>query len=128
MLNRIILFIELVVLCGPAVALLFLGIIYFPVFLIGFASDSGDWRIGALMILCGTWGSLSLANLAWHTFGKANNDWPGRPIQWLGIATGLAACIIGLTALTGSKIMFSFLGVPLLPWLIFCIYQKMSLS
>lgn len=105
--NRIILAIEFIILCGPAFSLLTLGTLYLPVFLMGPAS--GDWRTGAAMILCGAWGSISLANLAWHTLGKKN--WPGHPIQWFGITTGLTVCTIGLSTIKGSAIMFFiFLG------------------
>lgn len=108
--NRIILAIELIALCGPAVSLLSLGLLYLPIFLMGSFSGGGDWRLGALMILCGTWGTISLANLAWYTLRQKSN-WPGRPIQWFGIAIGLVACIFGLANLAGSKIMiFIFFG------------------
>ena len=107
--NRIILAIELIVLCGPAFSLVALGALYLPVFLTGSASGTGDWRTGVAMILCGVWGSISLANLAWHTLGKKN--WPGHPIQWFGITTGLTVCAIGLSTIKGSAIMFFiFLG------------------
>lgn len=111
--NRIILAIELIVLCGPAAALLSLGALYLPAFLIGSVSGGGDWRLGSLMILCGTWGAISLVNLAWHTFSKKRN-WPGRPIQWLGIATGVAACIFGLANLADSRIMLFIFSGPII--------------
>lgn len=111
--NRIMLAIELIVLCGPAVALLSLGFIYLPVFLLGATSGGGDWCLGSLMILCGAWGSISLANLAWHTLSK-NSNWPGRPIQWFGIATGVAACILGLANLADSKIMLFVFSGPII--------------
>lgn len=111
--NRIMLAIELIVLCGPAVALLSLGFLYLPVFLLGSTSGSGDWRLGSLMILCGAWGALSLTNLAWQTLSKKSN-WPGRPIQWFGIATGVAACILGLANLADSKIMLSIFSGPII--------------
>ncbi|XFB05052.1 hypothetical protein AAGT13_12730, partial [Azotobacter salinestris] len=107
--NRIILAIELIILCGPAVSLLTLGALYLPALLMGSVSGTGDWRTGAAIILCGVWGSISLANLAWHTFSESN--WPGRPTQWLGITTGLTVCAIGLSIIKDSVIMFFiFLG------------------
>ncbi|WP_455232288.1 hypothetical protein [Geopseudomonas aromaticivorans] len=111
--NRIILAIELIVLCGPAAAILSLGVLYLPVFLLGSVSGGGDWRLGSFIILCGTWGAISLANLAWHTLSKKSN-WPGRPIQWFGIATGLAACILCLANLADSKIMLFIFSGPII--------------
>ncbi|MNN79688.1 hypothetical protein D3C81_1963530 [compost metagenome] len=65
------------------------------------------------MILCGAWGAFSLANLAWHALSKESN-WPGRPIQWFGIATGVAACILGLANLADSKIMLVVFSGPII--------------
>lgn len=79
--------IELAFLCGPAIALLSLGVLYLPALLMGFTSGSGDWHIGGLMTICGLWGSTSLVNLVRHTFSKEHN-WPGRPTQWLGLTGG----------------------------------------
>lgn len=101
--KRGILAIELLILCGPAFVMLLLGLLYSPVFIFGSVSGKGDWYIGALMIIFGTWGFISLANLALHILRKRN--WPGHPVQWFGIILGIAACGIALSTVAKTKIM-----------------------
>lgn len=110
MLKRVILTIELIILCGPAVAALCLGVMYLPAFLLAaVAVDSGDWGIGAFMVICGLWGIISLATLVRYTFSKSR--WPRHPIQLAGITIGCCACIIGLvTAGERSILLFVFTG------------------
>ncbi|WP_211483678.1 hypothetical protein, partial [Azotobacter chroococcum] len=80
-------------------------------------ANSRDYRAGSLnsagllffINASGSKRQQPLANLAWHTLGKKN--WPGHPIQWFGITTGLTVCAIGLSTIKGSAIMFFiFLG------------------
>jgi len=113
MLKRFILSIELIFLCGPAVVLLGLGFIYLPASLLGAASGKGDWHIGLMLTLCGAWGLISLANLAWYTFGK-RCSWPGKPIQWAGIVIGFFSCIIGLVTFGERPIMLFVFAGPLI--------------
>ena len=101
--KRAILAIELLILCGPAVAILSLGLLYSPVFIFGFVSGKGDFSINALMIFCGTWGFISLANLALHILRKRN--WLGHPAQWFGMLLGITACGIGLSNMEKINIM-----------------------
>jgi len=111
MLKRVILAIELIILCGPAVAVLCIGVMYLPAFLLAAVTvDSGDWGIGALMVICGLWGLISLASLVWHTFRKRSR-WPGHPIQMAGLTIGCCACIIGLvTAGERTLLLFVFMA------------------
>src|SRR5690554_4503674 len=112
MLNRVILAIELIILCGPASALLLLGITYLPLSLAMLVSGREGLYIFSLITISGMWGFISLASLTWHTFSY-ENKWPGRPIQWFGIALGVTACVMGLSVsvLEKSEIMaFVFAG------------------
>lgn len=110
MLNRIILSIEVIALCGPAIALIGLGILFLPALLIGATSSGNGWIIGALMIICGLWGLIALASLAWHAL-KKENGWSGRPMQWVGLLMGLASCIAGFATTTKHGVIdLIFLG------------------
>jgi len=107
---RVILTIELIILCAPAILILSLGVIYLPALLFGSASGEGDWHIGLLMVCFGLWGFISLVNLARHTISKENN-WDGRPVQWFGLILGFVACIIALSTMATNIIMlFVFIG------------------
>ena len=110
--KRAILAIELVILCGPAFVILLLGLLYSPVFIFGSVSGRGDWHIAALMIFCGTWGFISLVNLALHTLSKRN--WLGHPVQWFGILLGIVACGIGLFTMAETKIMLLIFVGPII--------------
>ena len=113
MLNRAILAIELIILCGPAVALLLLGISYLPISLAMLVSGREGLYVFSLITVCGIWGFISLTNLAWHTFSH-EEKWPGRSIQWFGIALGVTACVIGLSVLENSEIMVFVFAGPIL--------------
>jgi hypothetical protein len=115
-LNRIILSIELIVLCGPAIALLALGIIFLPASLTALIFsplNSGDLPIASLITIFGTWGAISFASLARYAYSK-ERSWPGRPIQWFGILLGLAACTVGLLTSTEHYIIFTFFAGPII--------------
>lgn len=64
------------------------------------------------MIFCGTWGFISLANLALHTLSKRN--WLGHPVQWFGILLGIAACGIALSTMAKTKIMLLIFVGPII--------------
>lgn len=113
MLNRVILAIELIILCGPASALLLLGITYLSISLAMLVSGREGLYIFSLITISGMWGFISLASLAWHTFSY-ENKWPGRPIQWFGIALGVTACVMGLSVLENSEIMAFIFAGPIL--------------
>lgn len=103
--NRVILAIEIILFCTPAAALLYLGVLFLPaslLFLSAPTSCSGDLPLMPIMIISGVWGSISLTNLAWNTFSRTRK-WPGRPIQWFGIALGIISCIIGLSTFSTSE-------------------------
>jgi len=102
-LKRVILAIELLVLCGPAVVMLSVGLVYLPAFILASVSERGDWDIGVLIIFFGVWGFVSLINLALHILSKRN--WLGHPVQWFGILLGIAACGIGLFTMAKTNIM-----------------------
>ncbi len=93
--KRTILAIELLILCGPALAFLLPGLLYSPAFIIGYLSGRASWQIGGLLIIFGTWGFISIANLALHVLRRKN--WPGQPVQWFGLLCGIAASVIALT-------------------------------
>lgn len=109
--KRTLLAIELLLLCGPVFAILSLGLLYSPVFIFGPITGRGDWSIGALMIFCGTWGSLSLVNLALHVLRE--NNWPGQRIQWFGLILGIIACGIALL-ITKDKFMMLVYSGPII--------------
>ncbi|WP_198263187.1 hypothetical protein [sulfur-oxidizing endosymbiont of Gigantopelta aegis] len=110
--KRVMLVIELLMLCGPAVVMLSVGLLYSPVFLFGSVSIEGDWYIGALIIFCGTWGFISLGNLALHILSKRN--WLGHPVQWFGILLGIAASGIGLSTMTNTNFMLWVFVAPII--------------
>ena len=61
------------------------------------------------MIFCGTWGFISMTNLALHILSKSN--WVGHPVQWFGILLGITACGIALSTMEKTKmIMWVFVG------------------
>ena len=61
------------------------------------------------MIFCGTWGFISLINLALHVLSK--RDWLGPPVQWFGLLLGIVACGIGLSTMTKPNVMlWVFIG------------------
>ncbi|MNZ59091.1 hypothetical protein D3C78_771160 [compost metagenome] len=114
--SRIILSIELVILCGPAITLLALGILFLPASLTALffhPFNSGDWPAVSLITICGTWGVISLANLARYAY-KKEGKWPGRPTQWLGILMGLSACGVGMLTSTDHYIILAVLPGPII--------------
>jgi hypothetical protein len=115
-LNRTILSIELIILCGPAIALLTLGIIFLPASLTALLFspfNSGDLPIASLITIFGTWGIISLASLARYAYSK-ERSWPGRPIQWFGILLGLIACSAGLLTSTENYLIFTIIAGPII--------------
>lgn len=109
-LKRILLSIEFLFLCGPAIALLLLGIVFSPVFLFGTLQEKGDWYIGLLMTVFGAWGLLSLINLSWSVIFRIKK-WSGKSVQWFGIISGLLVCLTGLIAFNDrASMFFTFLG------------------
>ncbi|MDX2367156.1 MAG: hypothetical protein QNK36_01910 [Colwellia sp.] len=110
--KRAILAIELLILCGPAVVILSVGLLYLPAFIFGSISGRGDWYIGALMIFCGTWGFISLVNLALNILSKRN--WMGHSVQWFGILLGITACGIALFTMANTKIMLLIFVGPII--------------
>lgn len=107
--KRVILTIELLILCGPAFVMLLVGLVYSPVFVLAFFSESADWDIGAIMIFCGAWGFISLINLALHVLSK--RDWLGHPVQWFGLLLGIVACGIGLSTMAKpNSMLWVFIG------------------
>ena len=107
---------ELILLCGPAIALLALGIIFLPTSLTALIfspSNSGVLPIVALITACGAWGTISLASLARYAYSK-ERSWPGRPIQWFGILLGLAACSVGLLTSTEHYIISIVFAGPII--------------
>lgn len=119
MLKRFLLAALLLVLCGPALALLLLGLPYLPVFLLGAIADRGHWAAGAVMTVGGAWGAVSLLGLAGHVL-HGGRRWPGRPAQWCGLAAGLVACGTGLWTLAGAEPMGAVFAGPILAtaWLL----------
>ena len=105
---RALLAIELLLLCGPVFAILSLGLLFSPVFIFGPLTGRGDWGIGALMIFCGTWGSISLLNLALHVLRE--KYWPGHRIQWLGLVMGITACGIAVFLTKDKTMMLVYSG------------------
>jgi len=112
-LKRVILMIELLILCGPATAMLCIGFLYSPVWVFGSVSGSGEWSIGLFMTICGTWGLISLSNLSWSVIAKSRK-WSGRKIQWIGIVLGISACLTGLVTLNDREIMLLIFTGPII--------------
>ena len=107
--NRGVLVIELVILCGPALAILSFGLLYSPIFVLGSLAGKAPWQVGAILIICGTWGFISLANLALHVLRRRN--WPGRLVQWFGLICGIAAAVIAISLMEKANIeILIFLG------------------
>lgn len=104
----------MVFLCGPAITLLFLGIMFLPASLTALffhPFNSGDWSVASLITICGAWGVISLANLARYAY-KKEGEWPGRPTQWLGILMGLSACGVGMLTSAGNYIVLAVFAGP----------------
>lgn len=95
MLKRMLLIMEILILCGPALYLLCIGVVAFPSFV--FMTIAGDQKgyLWSLMIFSGVWGLISLTSVASHVI-SGGRRWPGRPIQWFGVGMGFTACTIGL--------------------------------
>ncbi|WP_455233349.1 hypothetical protein [Geopseudomonas aromaticivorans] len=95
--RRVLILLEFLVLFGPAMALLGLGLMFLPVMILGVASGAeGDWLIGSVVVICGSWGVVSAANLTFHLV--ANRRWPGKPIQLFGLGLGAATCSVAAFA------------------------------
>lgn len=93
--KRVQILLEFVCLFGPAIAVLSLGAIFLPPMLLAASSGAGgDWLLGAALVVCGCWGIVSAANLAFHLV--ADRHWPGKPVQLFGLGLGVAACSIGV--------------------------------
>jgi hypothetical protein len=63
------------------------------------------------MIICGTWGSISLINLALHVLRKIS--WSGKRIQWFGLTLGIIACSIAIV-MTKDKFMMLVYSGPII--------------
>lgn len=103
--KRVLILLEFVCLFGPATAILSVGAIFLPPMLLATSSGTkGDWLLGATLVVCGCWGTVSAANLTFHLV--TDRHWPGKPVQLFGLGLGMAACSIGVF-LVGA----SFAGV-----------------
>lgn len=85
-----------------------LGLLYSPVFILAPAGEKIDINLIAIMIFCGAWGFISLANLALHILGKRN--WLGHPVQWFGLLLGITACIVLATMAKTITMLLVFVG------------------
>lgn len=93
--KRALILLEFVCLFGPAIAVLCYGAIFLaPVLLASSSGLGGDWLLGVAVIVGGSWGVVSAANLAFHLV--ADRKWPGKPIQLFGLGLGVAACCFGV--------------------------------
>ena len=107
--KRTLLALELIILCGPAVFMLSFGLLYSPLLLIAaFTNKTTQFPITTVMVFCGTWGFISLLNLALHVFRK--KYWNATRYQWAGIALGITACIIGLFNMKKISLLWFFIG------------------
>jgi hypothetical protein len=109
---KIAILIELVILCGPAAMLLVLGYIFLPVAIMSLSRDIEFLYHIALSTL-GLIGFITLINLTFHIIFNVQ-WWPGRPIQWAGIISGIAALIIGLVFLGNNKLIAFSLITPVI--------------
>lgn len=94
--KRALILLEFVCLFGPAIAALCFGAFFLVPMLLASSSGlgGGDWLLGTAVIVFGSWGVVSVANLAFHLV--ADRHWPGKPVQLFGLGLGVAACSIGV--------------------------------
>ena len=100
MLRRILLVLEIILLCAHATALLCIGVLCLPITII-FLFDSKLYSgeisvltspaIIPIITVAGLWGFFSLLSLAWGVL-VPRRKWAGRPMQWFGISLGIASC------------------------------------
>lgn len=107
--KRVLILLEFICLFGPAIAVLSLGAMFLPPMLLAVSSGAGgDWLLGAALVVCGCWGIVSAANLAFHLV--ADRHWPGKPVQLLGLGLGVAACSVGVFITKDSLASVVFAG------------------
>lgn len=104
--KRTLLAIELIILCGPAIFIIFFGLLFSPLILLD-ATSRFDF-VFVLIYFGGIWGFFSLANLTLHVFRKKH--WEGRGMQWIGILFGITACILGLITMKKASLLWVFTG------------------
>lgn len=105
--KRALIMLEFVCLFGPAIAALCFGAFFLaPLLLASSSGLGGDWLLGAAVIVSGSWGVVSAANLAFHLV--ADRHWPGKPVQLLGLGLGVAACCLGVLIGQASLVGFVF--------------------
>lgn len=107
--KRALILLEFVCLFGPAIAVLCFGALFLGVMLLADGSENGsDWLLGAAVVVCGGWGVVSVAHLAFHLV--AGRHWPGRPVQLLGLGLGVVACCVGVLMVQASPLGLVFVA------------------
>ncbi|MNZ90617.1 hypothetical protein D3C78_1095840 [compost metagenome] len=107
--KRALILLEFVCLFGPAIAVLCFGALFMGVMLLADGSESGsEWLLGAAVVVCGSWGVVSAANLAFHLV--ADRKWPGKPVQLFGLGLGGAACCVGVLMVQASPLGLVFVA------------------
>ena len=105
------LIIELLILCAPAAAALFLGLISIPAAIV-LSTINTELLYYILTVALGIAGLIAIGNLSLHIIFDAQ-WWPGLQIQWAGIASGVLACLIGLASLGDKTLMAIILIAPI---------------
>ncbi|THG86430.1 hypothetical protein E5198_01995 [Pseudomonas sp. A-1] len=122
LMKRVLILLELVCLFGPATAILSVGAIFLPPMLLATSSASrDDWLLGTALVVCGCWGIVSAANLAFHLV--ADRHWPGKPVQLFGLGLGVAACSISLF-LVGASFAGAVFAAPIVATIHFVVLAK----
>lgn len=108
---RFLIFLELLCLLGPAIALLFYAWWFaFPVLIASFWGHrfiTTDEFLLLVMVFGGSWGMVSLSNLSFHLLHK--QPWAGTKVQWFGLVLGVLASAVACFVSYGSWIMVIFL-------------------
>lgn len=103
MLKKAALLIEIVILCGPAAALLAAGCLYLPA-AVSFSFRDSHFLYFVALIILGISGFIALGSLALHVIFNAQ-WWPGNQAQRVGIISGITASLIGLSTLGENHII-----------------------
>lgn len=121
--KRALILLEFVCLFGPAIAALCFGAFFLAPMLLASSSGlgGGDWLLGTAVIVFGSWGVVSVANLVFHLI--ADRHWPGKPAQLLGLGLGVAACCLGVLIGQASLVGFVF-AAPIAATIHFVILAK----
>lgn len=107
--KRALILLEFICLFGPAIAVLCFGTLFVGVMLLADGSENGsEWLVGAAVVVCGSWGVVSVVNLVFHLI--ADRRWPGKPVQLLGLGLGGVACCVGVLMVQASPLGLVFVA------------------